>query len=486
MKKNDLHELVHSMTKSEKRHFRLQSLRQSGEVNYLILFDILEKQHYFDEKELKNALPEQSKAKQLHVTKNYLREKILESLRQFHNKISRDAMVKDHLKNVEILFYKELYSQASDELARAEKIAREFELYPALIELARWNRKLEQTLRPNAYQRVSEILVWQNSYLDALANHRDHLEAILHTTLNFMGNRRNQGGGAMPGELAPAVGLESKVLNYNRLYIIYLREQRHAEAEATLLELLNLLEAHPARVQEDPSSYLTTAGNLAGYYIFQKDGTATLELLRRCRRFMQQSGIPDRRRPVLKQMMRLLNMELEIYRNAENTADYEAFLQETGEYVAQSGPKLPVEYMVSFHFQFAWVYFLQGRYKTALDWLSAPLNEPRKYEGQPAYRYLLLLNLMVHFEQKNVFVLRYFVDSARRQLKKTGEIQSWEQELLQFFSKAGQLPEGEWKYLKKALAARLYPENGSILVPGDALRMLDLGRWLNISIVNAK
>lgn len=95
MKKNDLHDLVHSLSKSEKRYFKLQSQAHGGDGNYLRMFEILEKKTLFDERTLQNAFPEQVSAKQLHVTKNYLREKILESLRSFHSQMSRDAAVKD-------------------------------------------------------------------------------------------------------------------------------------------------------------------------------------------------------------------------------------------------------------------------------------------------------------------------------------------------------------------------------------------------------
>ena len=54
MKKNDLYDLVRSLTKSKKRHFKLQSQRQGGGGGYLRLFEILEKQVVFDEKVLQN------------------------------------------------------------------------------------------------------------------------------------------------------------------------------------------------------------------------------------------------------------------------------------------------------------------------------------------------------------------------------------------------------------------------------------------------
>ena len=45
---HDLFDLVHSLTKSEKRFFKLQSSLQAGEKNYVRLFDLLEKQKIYN------------------------------------------------------------------------------------------------------------------------------------------------------------------------------------------------------------------------------------------------------------------------------------------------------------------------------------------------------------------------------------------------------------------------------------------------------
>ena len=56
-KVNDfLHELIQSLTKSEKRYFKLLSSRHTigEENNYILLFDFIEKQDLYDEEQLKS------------------------------------------------------------------------------------------------------------------------------------------------------------------------------------------------------------------------------------------------------------------------------------------------------------------------------------------------------------------------------------------------------------------------------------------------
>lgn len=479
MKKNDLHDLVRSLSKSEKRYFKLQSQGHGGGGNYLRIFEILEKQALFDEKELQNAFPEQVTANQLHVTKNYLREKILESLRSFHSQISRDAVVKDFLKNVEILFYKELYGQAADELRRAENLAQEYELHTAQIEISRWKRKLEQALHPNRFDRFAEILEEQKQAADALQNNLDHWLNIVRISQNFMQPDEGiRGENRLAKSPEQALSLESKVLYFNALYIKSLRKGSQKEAKNALRELIQILEKSPSRLKEEPVSYQTTVNNLASFHVFRGEGEQALELLRRSRQFLEKLGLPDSRRPVLKQLVRTLNIELEIYRHAANPTLFEPFFRDAEAFVKKSAPKMPGEYLLSFQFQFAWICFLKKDFDKALSWVNEPLNQPRKAGESPIFRYVILLNLMIHCECRNLFVLRYFVENARRQFKKWGEIQPFEQELLHFFSKIGQSPVGEFKSLYVELRRRLFPENSPSLVPEDALRMLDFRRWL--------
>jgi hypothetical protein len=478
LKKNDLHELIHSMSKSEKRYFKLQCGRQAAEGNYLRVFEILEKQLYFDEKGLREKLAGASFLAQLHVTKNYLREKIMESLRSFHSQMSKDAAVKDLLKNVEILFYKELYEQALEELNRAQVLAKEFELFTAQIEISRWKRKLEQTLHPNNYEHFSSILKEQQVALEALQNIFGFWKGIVQTAQRFMQRGIEESRNVLSDIPEKAKSLESKTLFFNTLYIKLLREGRQAAAGQALIDLIQYLETQPHRVKDDPVPYITTINNLASFYVFRDESEAALRVISMHRSFLSKLALPDSRRPVLKQIVRTTNIELEIFRNAADPAKHESFYQGAEVFVKQLAPKMPPEYLLSFQFQFAWVCFLKKDYNQALTWVSEPINSWRKNNQFQVFRYVLLLNLMIHCEHRNLFVLRYFVENSRRYFKKMGGFQAFETELLHFFIKIGESPKMEYPSLYRGLKARLFPESGVSMVPEEALRMMDFRRWL--------
>lgn len=119
IKKEQLFILIKSLSKAEKRYFRLACRQAETASNYLKLFDAMDAQEEYDEKAIRKKFKKETFCNQLHVTKSYLRQFILKSLRNFHTKISKDAELKDALRNVEILFHKELYPLCYGELKKA-------------------------------------------------------------------------------------------------------------------------------------------------------------------------------------------------------------------------------------------------------------------------------------------------------------------------------------------------------------------------------
>ena len=68
----ELFSLIKSLTKSEKRFFKLNSSLQSGDKNYLKLFDYIEKQNSYNEEKLKNNFKGEKFILHLPSEKNHL------------------------------------------------------------------------------------------------------------------------------------------------------------------------------------------------------------------------------------------------------------------------------------------------------------------------------------------------------------------------------------------------------------------------------
>ena len=100
MKNDFVHQLVHSLTKSEKRYFKLFSQVQSGTKNYLKLFDALESLVTYDSKQLRKKL--KGSPMNLSYEKKYLGKMLLKSLRNFEGENSPLYQVGNMMQDVEL------------------------------------------------------------------------------------------------------------------------------------------------------------------------------------------------------------------------------------------------------------------------------------------------------------------------------------------------------------------------------------------------
>ncbi len=120
----DLFDLIKSLTKPEKRRFKLFAQRHSlaGKNKYVSLFDAIDRQQTYDETALRRQHP-QLRSADLRSMKPYLHDLILRSLRDALKERTNAATAQYQIDKVEILMHKGLYTQAARMLARAKTFA---------------------------------------------------------------------------------------------------------------------------------------------------------------------------------------------------------------------------------------------------------------------------------------------------------------------------------------------------------------------------
>lgn len=136
--------LIKSLTKSEKRHFRLYSDAQNGEKIYLSLFDLYEKFSTSDAvyEKFRESHPE----KNLETTSKQLYRTIMESLLKLRETQGSQTMIANTISKAEILFERELWDDAFSELKKAKKLAQTSENDPMFILIQRMELKYMSVL----------------------------------------------------------------------------------------------------------------------------------------------------------------------------------------------------------------------------------------------------------------------------------------------------------------------------------------------------
>ncbi len=145
MTQDQLFELVKSLSKSEKRYFKIFSkLHVKGDQNnYIKIFDVIEKQEHYDEEKIKLYFKNDKQIlKTFTFNKHYLYKLILKSLNSFHSKSRVSFTVEEDLRSAQILFQKELYKSALKILHKSEKLCIKHELFLKLLEVKRLEQKI--------------------------------------------------------------------------------------------------------------------------------------------------------------------------------------------------------------------------------------------------------------------------------------------------------------------------------------------------------
>ncbi len=124
--KDQLFTLVKSLSKSEKRNFKLYANRlQSGtDTKFMQLFEAMDKLETYDDDALLNKLPDIRK-RQLPNLKRHLYKQILISLRLVYINKNIDIQIREQLDFARILYGKGMYMQALKLLERIKQIALE-------------------------------------------------------------------------------------------------------------------------------------------------------------------------------------------------------------------------------------------------------------------------------------------------------------------------------------------------------------------------
>lgn len=479
-KKGNLFYLIKALSKSEKRYFKLFCISQKGDNNYWRLFEAIDAQEEFDEEELKKKFDGEAFVKQLHVTKNYLYKLILSSLRQYHSKISKDAELKDLLRNIEILFIKELYDQCHYEIQKAEKMARQYEKSTALIEVLGWKRRLQMALRRVKMSELAEFVQASKSAIQNLQQINDYWDLTAHI-FDYADDEQVLfwQHPALKNDKQCPPSIRAAVLHHHAFYTYYSLNNAGVKGKEHLLQLIDLLEKHPERIKDDPAAYVTALNNLVSFYIFNKSYEKVPFLLQKVKAIPKRFGLKKESKFTIRLHLRTYNIELEMYRDTQNLKAGIALITEIEAFLEQRQKIIPNHYKLKFWYQFAYIYFLHQDFYQAMHWVNEIVGQRFDLEGpnKELETFARLLNLMVHFELGNIIVLKYAVDSCRRFLKKKKQIEPFEDILLRFFSKITKVPKAEYRACFEHLKMDLLDGETPMVNP-HILDYLDFKSWI--------
>jgi hypothetical protein len=166
MKKTEhLFYLIKSMTKAEKRYFKLYSSIHKTNSSFIEYYDYLVRESEGSKNDKYTSISKQGTV----PVKRYLARQILKSLRSYGEKYSIDIQLQNQLSEIEILYNKKLGTQCAILIEKTRETASKQEKFGLLLQVFTWERKLKFLLdRTNRSE--SEISIDEKSVLNKYNN----------------------------------------------------------------------------------------------------------------------------------------------------------------------------------------------------------------------------------------------------------------------------------------------------------------------------
>lgn len=491
---NELHDLIKSLTKSEKRFFKLHSSLQAGDKNYLRIFDAIDKQKVYDEEAIKKQFAKETFIKHLPSEKNHLYKLILKALRAFHAESSVSGILKQEIKNIEILYQKALYTECNKLLHRAKRIARDNERFYYWFELLNWEKMLlEEAYESGEFTKDLDALIEEErDVIEKLRNLAAY--HILYSKINYVfrsgGYVRTDEEHAMVEEISehPLIKGKNTALSRRAATICYYTQgfcQWAKRDWAVSLEkfqrVKQILDDNEQIRADLPKRYIRTVHYIINAQIELKDLKNAKANISYMRELPSRSGFNGQ------------NIETQVFvasflselRLLDRAGEHEKAISLTPTIIAgmeDLGERLHKEQELEFYYTLACVHFGGGEMNKALFWLNKVLNDNEPTLRQDIFTYARLFNLVVHYELGNYDLLEYIVRSTQRFLSKRHRAEGMETVLMEHIKKLARAGDpGVKRELFRSMLDKFQP----LLVDANeslVLKYFDVISWVNAHI----
>lgn len=464
------------MSKAEKRHFKLYcGISGKDDNNYVRLFDYLDRQTAYNEDAVKKHFFKEAFVENYPVTKKYLNDKLMESLRVFYQNSKKDPLSKmrRHLQNLAVLGDKGLSAHFWREAGKARKLAEEHHLINEYVQLLeeeitfRGEEIMGDKFSKNEMLELQERI---KTVSEETENKHQYSAILISCYFYFLKEHDNfKEWGLLLQEpllkdenLAKSFNAKFNFLRAN-LFLSFLQVDLKKACDYAE-RMLKLVQENPAQIAIDIRNLIRTYQLCAMAYSFSRQFERAKSILKEYR------NIPKKHHALMlgKERTRYLIdvwgdfIEIDLY---SRKAEYAQIVERAPVFVSHfTKHKKYLTYFETalFYHYIAHAYFLEGHLNQALDWVNFIQVNNLIIDNPVAACHEDLLRLMIYYEMENSGLFK----SEMRRLKKLIEGKPYYQEfwipvlnLLSKISKKGN-KNREKEILKESLP---YFENWSYL-----------------------
>ena len=483
-----LFQLICSLEKSEKRHFKLYIKRSSGNEDLKIvqLFDALDKMQDYDEKLLLKKLP--FTKSQLSNLKTHLYKQLLASLRLLKTTENTDLQLSEHMDNARLLYNKGLKHQALKILERAKEIAKANNKLNFLAQLISLEKKIETLHITRTSLEKTEQLTREareiSDHIDRVTR-LSNLALLLYRWYVENGHARNEADEKRLRDFFRQNTLpDTSHLDdfYEKLYLYqsyswfafirqdFLMYYRYAQ------KWIDLFDQEPLMITVETGHYVKGMHNMLNA-LFDLRHFSKFEVI--LKKFEAYYNTPEGQHHDNFRIHTWVYIHLAKINWHLMTGTFKEGLDlvpEISQKLIEYATYIDHHRTLVFNYKIATLYFGSGDYSRSIDFLQSIINDhiDLRYDLQC---YARLVHLLAHYELGNYELMESLTKSVYRFMAKMKNLTVVEEEMFKFLRKSFQISRREIKSeLEKLLSKIKHLEYNHIETRSFAY--LDIISWL--------
>ncbi|MFD2918723.1 hypothetical protein ACFS6H_03310 [Terrimonas rubra] len=461
-----LFQLIHSLEKAEKRHFKLYINRSSAKENLKIVqvFDALDRMEDYDERLLMKRLSGVTKP-QLANLKTHLYKQILSSLRLLKSADSLDLQLNELFDNAHILYKKGLFIQSLRVIDKAKELAHTNQKYFFLPQIIALEKRIETLhVTGNYGSRTIELSVEANEVnrkLDMISRLSDVALQIYGFYIQH-GHARNEKDEQLVKDFLKdnlPKGADKETGFYERLYLYqiytwsaFIRQDfilyyKYTQKWVDLyLEQPDLQRVETGHYIKGLHNLLNAHFDLRNYEKFEID-------LKRFEKFAETKRVQQSENFKVQSFVYIASARINFHNITGTFKEGLKLVPGINEKMEEYSLFLDKHRIMVVNYKIATLYFGSGDYSTCIDYLQTIINEHAGLRSD-LQCYARLLHLLAHFELGNMDLMDHLTRSVYRYMSKMENLTMIEEEMFKFFrnsfkfTKHQQRPELE-KFLEK-------------------------------------
>jgi hypothetical protein len=446
-----LHQLIHSLEKAEKRHFKVYINRNAAgsELKIVQLFDALARLPQYDEKLLLKKLKNTEKP-QLHNLKAHLYKEIMASLRLLKSADSIDLQLNEQFDYAHILYKKGLFAQSLRIMERAKEIARGHEKIYHLNQLLALEKRIETLHITRSMQEKADLLAeeaLQTGHRALRVVQLSNMALQLYSWYVKNGHARNKEeekdirrffNSHLPPDTHLLTGFYEKLYLYQSYSTYAFIRQDFLHYYRYTQKWVDLFTDNPLMVRVETGHYIKGLHNLLNAHFDLRNHQRFVQVLQRFEDFAKTDRVTHHENFYIQTFIYIHVAKINQHFIEGTFKEGLALVPLIEEKLEQYHLIIDRHRILVFNYKFASLFFGSGDYGTCIDYLHRIIHETvdLRYDLQC---YARLLHLLAHYELGNFDIIEHLIKSVYRYMSKMKNFTVVEEAIFAFLRQAFKL-----------------------------------------------